>query len=207
MTTIRVLIAEDNELVRRGIVSLLRAAPNIELVGEAPDGAVALKLYHALKPDVLITDMKMPGVDGIALTAAVLRDDRNARILVLTQYEGDETIRKALRAGALGYVTKETAGELIVAAIEKVAEGHRYVPTDVGARLAERAAMPELSLRERQVLELIAEGLSNKDIGLRLEISDRTVGVYVSSLLGKLEVKSRTEAVSAALRRGIIESP
>jgi two-component system, NarL family, response regulator len=205
MKPIRVLIAEDNELVRRGIVSLLRAAPNIELVGEAPDGAVALKLYRDLKPDVLITDMKMPGVDGIALASAVLKEDRKARILVLTQYEGDETIRKALRAGALGYVTKETAGETILAAIAHVSQGQHYVPVDVGARLAERAAMPELTLRERQVLDLIAEGLANKDIGLRLEISDRTVGVYVSSLLGKLEVKSRTEAVSAALRRGIIE--
>jgi len=205
MTPIRVLIAEDNELVRRGIVSLLRAAPNIELVGEAPDGAVAFKLFQQLKPDVLITDMKMPGVDGIALATAVLKENRKARILVLTQYEGDETIRKALRAGVLGYVTKETAGKTILAAIAHVAQGQHYVPVDVGARLAERTAMPELTLRERQVLELIALGLANKDIGVRLELSDRTVGVYVSSLLGKLEVKSRTEAVSAALRRGIIE--
>jgi two-component system, NarL family, response regulator len=204
--TIRILLAEDNQLVRMGVASLVRAAGDMELVGEAVDGVQAVALYRRHQPDVVVTDLKMPSMNGIQVTSALMRETPPGRVLILTQFEGDESIHGALRAGALGYVTKETPGEQILEAIRLVATGRRHIPPAIGERLAQRASMPELTVREQQVLQLIFEGQSNKDIAQTLQISDRTVGVHVSALLGKMSVKSRTEAVAAALRRGLLES-
>jgi two-component system NarL family response regulator len=201
---IRVLLADDNLIARLGVATLIRTVPDFELVGEAPDGAAALALYRELRPDVVVADLKMPGLDGIGLTEALAAAEPPGRVMVLTQYEGDESIYRALKAGALGYVTKESDGEALLDGIRTVAAGRRYVPPSIAARLADRLAGPALSLRELQVLEHVFRGESNREIAAALHVSERTVGVFVSSILAKLGARSRTEAVAVALARGIL---
>lgn len=201
---VRVLVVEDNELTRVGIVTLLGTDPRLEVVGQAVDGVEAVKLHRTLRPDVVLMDLKMPGFDGIAATAHLVQETPPARVLVLTHYEGDEDIFRALRAGAQGYVTKNLRGGELVAAILAVARGERHVPPEIARRLEQRQGQPELTLRERQVLRLLDEGRTNREIGEALGLAEKTVAVHVGHVLGKLGARSRTEAAAVARRRGLL---
>jgi two-component system, NarL family, response regulator len=203
--TIRVLVVEDNFYARLGAVSFLRSQAGIEVVGEAPGGDRALALFSELRPHVVVVDFRMPDMDGAELTARLCTRSPEARVLVLTQYQGDENISQALKAGASGYRTKDAPGDELVAAIRILHGGGRYLPPEILDRLSRRTGQPELTRRERQVLELVADGASNQEVADTLHISERTVAVFMSSILGKLGARSRTEAVSIATYRGLLD--
>jgi two-component system NarL family response regulator len=202
---IRVLVVEDNVIARMGTVTLLGTEPGIQVVAEAANASEALVAYRREKPDVVVTDLRMPGLDGAQLTAALVKETPPGRVLVLTYYEGEENIFQAQRAGALGYLGKESHAEELIPAIRAVAAGRRYLPAAIAAQLADRALRPTLSPREKRVLELMSKGLSNRDISQELGLAQPTTATHVAQILKKLGVRNRTEAVSAALDRGILE--
>jgi two-component system NarL family response regulator len=203
--TIRVLVVEDNFYTRLGTLAFLRAQPGIAIVGEAADGEHALAIVQDLGPDVVLVDLRMPKLNGVLLTAALCKRAPDARVLILTHYQGDEDIAGALRAGARGYLTKEAPGSELLRAVRALYAGERYLPPEILERLSTRDNQPQLTRREREVVQQIADGASNRDIAAALRLSERTVGVYVSRILSKLGAQSRTEAAAIALRRGIVE--
>jgi two-component system NarL family response regulator len=203
-TPIRVLVVEDNFYTRHGTVTFLREQPEIAVVGEASDGLRALALFPRCAPDVVVIDLRMPGMTGAELASALAARDAGVRILVLTHYQGDEDIAQALAAGARGYLTKESSGEQLLAAIRAVHAGQRFLPPEIVEQMSMREGQPELTRRERELLEQIAEGASNREAAGTLGISERTAGLYVSRILSKLGARSRTEAVSIAGRRGLL---
>jgi DNA-binding NarL/FixJ family response regulator len=205
--SIRVLVVEDNFYTRLGTVTVLRGRPEVEVVGEAVDGEGALALFGQLRPDVVFLDLRLPGIDGVRVAAALRAQSPDARVLVLTHYQGEEDIIQALRAGALGYLTKKASGDDLLAAIRAVHGGRRFVPPELLRSAAGREVRDELTRRERQVLELVAQGAPNREIAGALGISHRTVELYVSSILAKFGAGSRTEAVAMALRSGLIHGP
>lgn len=200
---IRLLVVEDNQLMRMGILSLLSSQPDVQVVGEAADGVEALALFRTLAPNVVLMDLRMPKLDGVAAIAALCRDHPDARVLVLTHYDGEEAIFRAVQAGARGYVTKEFGGDEILRAIRAVAAGERHLPDGIALRLVDRERNP-LNVRERQVLDGIARGLTNRQIGAELGLTEKTAGLYVSQLIKKLGARSRTDALATALRRGLL---
>jgi two-component system NarL family response regulator len=201
---IRVLLVDDHPVVRDGLRALLAAAPDIEVVGEAADGRAAIAAWRECLPDVTLMDLRMPGMDGVDAIAAILRTSPGARIIVLTTFDGDEDIHRALRSGAKAYLLKDAFGEEILAAVRTVHLGRRHVPPTVAARLAERPFGRDLTDREIEVLELIARGRGNREIGQELAIAEGTVKAHVNSILSKLSAQDRTEAAMIALKRGII---
>jgi two-component system NarL family response regulator len=202
---IRIVVADDHAVVRMGLVALINSEPDLRVVGEAEDGREALELFHRLHPDVLLVDVRMPGMDGVAATRAVCQESPSARVIILSSYDGDEEIYRALEAGARGYLLKkDTLGEDMLKAIRTVHGGHHFIPPAVAAILAERMHRSELTPRELEVLKAIAEGMSNKRIAGRLDISEGTVKIHVTNILSKLGVSDRTEAATSAIRRGIL---
>jgi two-component system NarL family response regulator len=206
-SAIRVLVVEDNFYTRVGTVAFLRTQPGVEVVGEAANGAQALELVERFLPDVVVVDLRMPAMDGVELTALLSRRKPRTPVLVLSHYQGDHDVAGAIRAGARGFLTKEAPAEDLVRAIRAVHSGDRYLPPEIVERLASHAGEPELTRRERQVLEHMANGASNRDIGRALELSERTVGIYVSRILSKLDARSRGEAVAIGVKRGIVQIP
>lgn len=204
---VRVMVVEDNFYTRLGTVAFLRAQTDVEVVGEAADGVAALGLLNEVRPDVVVVDLRMPSMDGVALTTALRERAPRLPILVLTHYDGEEDIFAALKAGARGYLTKEAPGEELLAAVRALAAGERFLPAEIVSRMERRMTEPELTRRERQVLTLLAEGASNRETAERMGIAERTVAIYVSSILGKLDARSRTEAVVVAVRRGLLPGP
>lgn len=202
---LRVLIIEDHLLARVGTATLLSSEVGIDVVGQAGSGAQGLEMFKALRPDIVIQDLRMPGMDGRQCIEQLKQLDPDVRVLVLTHYDGEESIFLALEAGALGYLTKDTEADELFRGIRAVAAGERYLPAPVALRLAARESAPPLSPREMQVLQHIFAGLSNKEIASELEISEKTVAMFVLRLFAKLRVKSRTEAVATALRRGVLQ--
>jgi DNA-binding NarL/FixJ family response regulator len=202
---IRVLIADDHFIVRSGLASVIHTEPDMAVVAEAADGAQALELYRKHRPDLALLDLRMPGHGGNEAIELIRREFPEARILVLTAFSGDEDIHRALAAGAQGYVLKSATGEGLVPAIRAVAAGQRWIPRDVATRLAVRGSYEPLTARETQVLEQAARGKANKEIAAALEISEHTVKDHLKNILAKLNAADRTEAVTAALQRGIIE--
>ena len=201
---IRVLIADDHFVVRMGLIALVKTEPDMEVVAEAADGCQAVERFAACQPDLVLMDLRMPIMDGIKATLEIRRHCPEARVLMLTTFDGDENIHQALQAGAQGYVLKNSTGETLIPALRAVAAGQRWIPKDVAARLAFRKTYDELTAREGEVLNQLAKGLANKEIADVLRITEYTVKDHLKNILGKLRVADRTEAVTAALQRGII---
>jgi DNA-binding NarL/FixJ family response regulator len=201
----RILVADDHFIVRIGIVSLVDTEPDMEVVGEAADGAQAVEQYNRLKPDLILMDLRMPLKSGIEATAEIRRKHPEARVLMLTTFDGDEDIHRALEAGAHGYVLKSATGAALIPALRAVAAGEKWIPEDVAARLSAREMFQELTPREVQVLQHLAKGLANKEIADALNISDHTAKDHISNIISKLRVVDRTEAVTTGLQRGIIQ--
>jgi two-component system NarL family response regulator len=199
---ITVLIADDHPVVREGLVAIFKSQKDLKVIAEASNGEEVCEICQKLSPDVLLLDLRMPKKDGLqAITELMAHGATKPRIIVMTTYESEEDIRRALKAGAKGYLVKGTAPQQIREAVRKVAEGESLLPAAVAAKLAESMAHPELSERERQVLQYMANGRSNKEIGQVLYISENTVKAHVKSILTKLDAMGRTEAIAIALQR------
>ena len=202
--SVRVLVVDDHALFREGVAAMLAREPDLELAGEAADGAAALEAYGRLQPDVVLLDLQMPGMGGLEVIERLRLDSPKAKIIVLTTYEGDVQAVRALKAGASGYLLKSSARRELVDAITAVAAGRRYVLAEVAQDIAVHAAEEPLTPREVQVLEVVASGKGNKAIARELGVSEDTIKAQLRSLFAKLDVTDRTEAVMVGLRRGII---
>lgn len=204
---IRILVVDDHPVFLKGLTATLDPEHDMEVVGCAVTGSQAVKLYRETMPDVTIIDITLtPDMTGIETTIAIRREFPDARIVVLSVNKGEDVIYRALQAGAATYLLKETLGDELVRIIREVHSGGGPIPPDVGRKFADRAARPSLTARELEVLQLIADGLRNKEIADRLAISEQTVQSHVKNILAKLSVSDRTKAVTVALRRGIIDT-
>jgi two-component system NarL family response regulator len=204
---IRILVADDHNVVRQGLVALIGTVSDMTVVAEAADGLQAVELFRKHQPDVTIMDLRLPVMSGVDAIANIRRDFPSARILVLTTFDGDENIFRALQAGAKGYLLKDMFGDELMEAIRGVHAGKTRIPAPIAQRLAERMGGPSLTNRELEVLKLIVSGKSNKDIGNELSISEATVKTHINNILSKLGVSDRTQAATTALQRGIVELP
>ena len=198
------LCVDDHPLVRKGIASILANEADITLVGEADNGRDAVRLFRELRPDVVLMDLRMRDFDGIETTRAIHGEFPDARIVALTSYDGDQDIYRALEAGVRGYLLKETAYADVVHAIRTVHAGKRMMPPEVAERLSEHFPKIALTLRETEVLELVAKGLGNKEIADQIGTASGTVKMHVQNILDKLGAADRTHAVTLAIRRGIL---
>jgi two-component system NarL family response regulator len=201
---IRILIVDDHPIVRQGIQSLLQCQPDMEAVGEAEGGAHAVELYRLHRPDIVLMDLRMPGMDGAQATAAIRAEFPGARIIMLTAYGGDEEIYGALHAGARAYLMKGASCSEILETIRVVHAGHKRITLKVGEQLADRMENPQLTAREQTLLRLMVAGRSNKEISAELCIGVGTVKFHVSHILEKLGASDRTQAVIAALKHGMV---
>ncbi|MBW4471526.1 MAG: response regulator transcription factor [Stenomitos rutilans HA7619-LM2] len=200
---IRVLIADDHPIVRNGMMLLIKYEPGMETVAEASNGLEAVQLFRQHQPDVTLMDLRMPELSGVQAISTIRDEFPHAVIIVLTTYDGDEEIYQGLQAGAKGYLLKDAPLDQVLEAIRIVHVGQNYIPPEVGAKLVERMSRPQLSDRERDVLGLMVKGKANQDIANSLYISEGTVKFHISSILRKLQVSDRTQAVLIALKRGI----
>jgi two-component system, NarL family, response regulator len=204
---IRVVIADDHPVTREGLSSILRSLEGVQVVAEAANGKEACELYDQYSPDVLIVDLRMPEKDGLQVVTELMSGRaRKPRIIVITTYESEEDIRRVVRAGAKGYLLKAADAEQIAEAVRAVAAGQTLFPTEITLKLAQSVAHPELTKRELEVLQCLANGRSNKEIGSILYISEATVKGHVSSILTKLEAIGRAQAIAIATKRGLIRA-
>jgi DNA-binding NarL/FixJ family response regulator len=209
--TIRIVLADDHPIVREGLASVLETQPDFEVVGQANDGAEAVDVVSALKPDVVLLDLEMPHLDGVQALRAMRAENASVRALVFTAFDTDERIIGAVQAGARGYLLKGAPRDELFNAIRVVAQGGSTLQPVVAAKLMERMTGPAavsdeaLTEREREVLQSMAQGLQNKEIAQRLVISERTVKFHVSAILAKLGAGNRTEAVRLAMQRGLVQ--
>lgn len=201
---IRILIVDDHPVVRAGLTSMLGTQAELEVIGSASSGEEALDIIHRTIPDVILLDLRMPGLNGIDMLLAAKKRGSQLRTIILTSYETDEDIYRAVQAGAQGYLLKDTPLKEMLEAIRVVNAGKRYIPRQIAQRLAERMMRTELTARELEILKMLAKGPTNKQIGHALGISDYTVRNHVNSIIEKLEVSDRTEAATTAIQRGII---
>ncbi|MGZ4353751.1 MAG: response regulator [Gaiellaceae bacterium] len=200
------LIVDDHEVVREGLRLSLSRAPHIRVVGEAADGASAVELVQRRKPDVVIMDVRMPGMDGLEATKILTETVPDSKVLIFTAYSEKSLLSRGLESGAKGYILKEAPHQTLVRAIEKIAAGEGYVdPALMPAFLAGKDRDEMLTVREREILQLLADGMSNADVASRLFISQETVKSHVRHILTKLEADTRTHAVAIALREAIID--
>ena len=201
---IRVLCVDDHRLMREGVARIVGIQPDMEVVAEASNGDQAVAQYVAHQPDVTLMDLQLPGMNGIEAIRRIRQHDAKARIVVLTMYQGDEDIHRAFEAGAMGYLLKDTIPDDLIQVIREVHAGRRVVVPDIQRALDQRASLPTLTMREHQVLELLARGMRNKEIAGALGISADTTGAHVKSIYAKFGVHDRTAALAEAIRRGII---
>jgi len=221
---IRILLADDQELIRKGLTIILNHQPDLEVVGQAADGAEVIQQAKALRPDVILMDLKMPNVNGIQATRQILSAQPRAQIIVLTTYDTDEWVFDAIRAGAVGYLLKDATTDTLADAVRGAMRGESQIDPAVARRVlrefqhlmgtppdttpeppAEEVTLEQLSSRETEVLQLLAEGLSNKDIATQLVLSEGTVKNHISAILAKLHANDRTQAVLTALKRGLVD--
>jgi DNA-binding NarL/FixJ family response regulator len=199
-----VLVADDHPVVRTGLAGVISQQPGVEVVAEAEDGHQAVARFREHRPDVVLMDLRMPGMDGVSAIEAIRAEFPDARILALTTYEGDVDIHRALEAGARGYLIKDMLLTEVLTAIRAVHRGERVIPLAVAARLAEFTPRTDLTGRQVEVLRLVARGLSNRDVAGAIGRTDETVKVHLKNIFAKLGVADRTEAVTLALSRGIL---
>ena len=203
---ITVLLADDHEVVREGLRLALLRSPHIRVVGEAPDGETAVSLAERRRPDVIVMDLRMPGMDGIEATEEIVRRLPDAKVLIFTAYSERALLQRGLESGARGYILKEAPHETLLRAIEKVAAGETFVdPALMSVLAGARGGTDVLTPREREILQLLADGMSNADVAGQLFISQETVKSHVRHLLTKLEADTRTQAVAIALRDAMID--
>ena len=203
-SAIRILVAEDHTIVRDGLIAVIKQGPDMTVVADTGDGQRAVELWKQHRPDVTLMDLRMPGSDGVDAIYQIRAADPNARIIVLTTYDGDEDIYRGMRAGAKSYLLKDVRREELFQCIHEVHVGKTFLPPAIAAKLAERLPAEELTARESEVLRLLAEGKPNKIIGADLAISEVTVKSHVQSVFRKLNVLSRTEAIAVASRKGLL---
>jgi len=202
---LRIMLVDDHYLVRVGLASIIALEPDMRVCAEASTGEQAIALFRSERPDVTLMDLRLSGVTGTEATRAIHAQFPDARIIVLSTYVCDEEIFAALQAGAMAYLVKSVQREELVAAIRKAAVGQRHIPPEVASLLADRMGRSPLSARELDVLRLLVGGKRNRTIASELDITEGTVKLHVSSILGKLGVTDRTEAVTVALQRGIVQ--
>ena len=204
MSKIRLMVVEDHHVVRQGLVALLNTVPDMSVVAEGADGRKAIDLFRQHEPDVTLMDLRMPNMGGVDAVIEIRQSFPTARIIVLTTFDGDEDIYRALQAGARAYLLKGMFGDELMDAIRAVHAGKSRIPPAVAERLADRMGSPGLTARELDVLRLIVRGKSNKEIGEGLNISEATVKTHINNILSKLGVTDRTQATTMALQRGIV---
>jgi two-component system NarL family response regulator len=202
--SIKIMVIDDQAVVRQGFVSLINTVADMFVVAEGTNGQEAIELFRIHRPDVTLMDLRMPQMGGVEAIVAIRKEFRDARMIILTTYDGDEDIYRSLQAGAQGYLLKDMFFEELEDAIRKVHAGARRIPTQVAERLAERMGSSVLTVREVEVLEQIVAGNSNKAIAGRLHISEATVKSHINSILSKLGVSDRTQAATTALQRGLV---
>jgi two-component system NarL family response regulator len=202
-SAIRVLIVDDHPIVQQGLAAILKEESDMTVIGQVKDGMEAIALFRQEQPDVTLMDLRMPKMGGVEAITAICHEFSAARIIVVTTYDGDEDIYRGLRAGAKGYLLKDSKPNELRAAIRTVHNGQQYFPPNVAAKLVQRMTNPELSDRELEVLQLVAQGMSNLEIGAALSITESTVKSNVNRILSKLGAKDRTQATIIALKRGI----
>src|SRR5580658_11375856 len=200
---IGILVVDDHPIMRLGVAAIIAAQPDMEVSGQAGTGEEAVRLFKRHTPDVTLMDLRLPGMSGLEALRQIRQCDPRARCVVLTTYEGDEDIHQALAAGAAGYLIKAMSNDTLVDAIRRVYAGKRFLPSGLARSLATRTPNSNLSPREREVLSLLVQGKTNKDIGAALHITEATVKCHVSVILERLGVSDRTQAVIAALQRGL----
>jgi DNA-binding NarL/FixJ family response regulator len=200
----RILVVDDHFMVRMGLSSSLNAEEDMEVIAEAGNGGDALKAYREFRPGLVLMDVRLPGMSGPDAVAAIMREFPEARILMLSTHSGEEEIYRSLQAGARGYILKSAMREELLRAIREVRDGKRYLDPTLAPLLAERVTHRSLTSRELEVLRMVAKGMGNKEIAAALNIAEVTVKLHVSHVLEKLNVKDRTEAATAALKRGIL---
>ena len=201
---IRILLVDDHIVLRMGLVTATGGEADMEVVAEADNGLDAIKAYRQHRPDVVVLDLRMPGPGGVETTRLLREEFNDARVLVFSNYAGGEDVYQAFRAGACGFVVKDMALERLLDAIRRVHAGEHYIPPEISTRLSGRV-LSQLSAREMEVLALIARGLSNKEIATQLYLVEGTVKVHVTSILSKLRVTDRTQAILAGVKQGIIQ--
>lgn len=202
--TIRILIADDHVTVREGLAAIVGRQPDMEVVAEASDGHGAMNHWRYHRPDVTVLDLRMPAMDGVSAIDAIRTIDATARILVLTTFDTDDEISRAIQAGARGYLLKDATGEELLAYIRRIHAGETCIPPALVAKLAAGMGVEPLTQREHEVLAMLATGKSNRDIGLALSISETTVKSHLRGIFAKLHVLSRTQAIATANRRGLV---
>jgi DNA-binding NarL/FixJ family response regulator len=200
---IRVLIVDDHAIVQQGLAAIIDEESDLTVIGRAIDGIEAIERFRQEQPDVTLMDLRMPRMGGVEAITAICAEFNTARIIVLTTYDGDEDIYQGLRSGAKGYLLKDSKPSELRTAIRTVHNGQQYIPPNVGAKLVERMTNPELTDRELEVLQLVAQGMSNLEISTALGITEGTVKSNMNRILSKLGAKDRTQATIIALKRGI----
>lgn len=200
---IRIMLVDDHPVVREGLALILDNEADMMVVSQAKNGQEAVALFRQQQPDIALLDLRMPDMNGVEVIAAIRTEFPEARLILLTTYDGDEDIYQGLRAGAMGYLLKDTPCDEILDAIRAVRDGHKQISPQVGMKLVERMGGSELSDREREVLQLMTTGKSNQEIGTTLGITESTVKFHVNKILSKLQVSDRTQAVVVALRRDL----
>jgi two-component system NarL family response regulator len=198
------LVADDHPIVLEGLVSLINRQSNMQVVAQARNGSEAVEAFFSQRPDIAILDLRMPVMDGVEAITSICKKDPEARLIIVTIYQSEEDIYRALRAGARGIILKDAPAEEIIECIQAVGEGKTWIPPEVGAKLAKRVTVRELTPREMEVMHAVAKGKSNKEIGLALDISEATVKVHVTHILEKLQASGRTEAIGLAVNRGLV---
>ena len=201
---IRIMVVDDHPALRRGLTTIIQDYPDLKVVAEAASGEDAVVQFRAHRPDVTLMDLRMKGMSGTEATAAIRHEFPDAQIIILTTYEGDADIQRAIAVGARGYLLKNMLPEQQITAIRRVHAGQRAIPAEVAAHLAEYFADQQLSAREIEVLNLVAAGRRNKQIAEQMGVTEDTIKAHMSNILGKLEASDRTHAVTIAARRGII---
>ncbi len=202
--TLRILVVDDHFMVRMGLSASLNAEDDMEVIAEAANGKDAIEAYREHHPTLVLMDVRLPGMSGAEAVAAIMHEFPDARVLMLSTHSGEEEIYRSLRAGARGYILKSALREELLRAIRQVQDGKHYLDSTLAPLLAEHAAHRPLTSRELEVLKMVAKGMGNKEIAAALNIAEVTVKLHVSHMLDKLDVKDRTEAATAALKRGII---